>query len=169
MGTVVDGVGKDGDVHAVALDGEGLYEAVDGSAVIVQAAAGDEAVLINGLGALRQSGDDRAVDGVDHIVAIRGIAGSGQAVVGILHLMQGLHAQRGSGQIGEEVVLDVAQGAGAAGDVRRTGLDGGHGGLAALALQKKHAQEERHVRAELPTITSASAGSSVTLKPNCLT
>ena len=49
VGAVVDGVGKDGEIHAVPLQGDGLHKAVNGSPVLVEAATGDKAVLLRGL------------------------------------------------------------------------------------------------------------------------
>lgn len=46
---VIGGVGKDGDVHARALDGEGLHIAIQGGTVLIEAAAGKEGVLIGSL------------------------------------------------------------------------------------------------------------------------
>ena len=48
--------------------------------------------------------------------------------------MEGLHAQGGVGQVGDQVFGDVLQRVGAGGDVGGAGLDGGHGGRALLPL-----------------------------------
>src|SRR5699024_7875852 len=134
MGPVVHGVGEDGEIHAVPLQGDGLHEAVDGGAVLVEAAAGDEAVLVNGLNQHRGVGGDRgehaAAVGVHHIILVGGVAGGGQAVGGIGDGVQGLHAQGGVLQIGDQVLGDVGQRIRAGGDVGGARLDGGRGGLA---------------------------------------